>query len=77
MARATLGGRRVGIVRRRRGLYAVVDLRYVPRGIARLAISVRLANGRTVTTRRAYGLWTRAHKRSHRPAAKRRSRAGR
>jgi hypothetical protein len=57
--RATLRGRRVGTVRRRRSLYAVVDLRRVPRGTARLVIRVRLATGRTVTTRRTYRLCTR------------------
>jgi hypothetical protein len=52
--RATLGGKRTRIVRRRRGIYAVADLRGVPNRTTRLVIRVRLANGRTVTTRRTY-----------------------
>ena len=73
--RATLRGRRIPTVRRRGGRYAVVDLRSVPRGTARLVIRVRLAGGRTVTTRRTYRLCTRPHRshpRRHR-SAKRRS----
>jgi hypothetical protein len=53
---ATLAGRRVPIVRRKQGLFAVVDLRYVSRGTKRLAIRLRLANGRTATTRRTYNV---------------------
>jgi len=54
--RATLAGRQVPMVRRKHGLYAVVDLRYVSRGTKRLAIRLRLANGRTATTRRTYNV---------------------
>jgi LVIVD repeat-containing protein len=72
-ARATLAGRPVPIVRRRHGLYAVVDLRYVPRGTKRLAIRLRLANGRTATTRRTYSLCSKPLRRpAPRRTAKRR-----
>jgi hypothetical protein len=53
-ARATLAGRSVPVVRRKRALYAVVDLRGVQRRAARLVIRVRLLGGRRVTTRRVY-----------------------
>jgi hypothetical protein len=68
-ARATLAGRRVPMVRRRHGLYAVVDLRYVSRGSKRLAIRLRLTGGRTATTRRTYRLCS---KPLRRPRPKRR-----
>jgi hypothetical protein len=68
--RATLAGRRVPMVRRRHGLYAVVDLRYVSRGSKRLAIRLRLTGGRTATTRRTYRLCS---KPLRRPRPKRRS----
>jgi hypothetical protein len=69
-ARATLAGRRVPVVRRRHGLYAVVDLRYVSRGSKRLAIRLRLTGGRTATTRRTYRLCS---KPLRRPRPKRRA----
>jgi hypothetical protein len=59
--RATLGGRRVPVVRRRRGLYAVVDLRPLSRRTARLVIRLRLAGGRRTTTSRVYHLCPRRH----------------
>jgi hypothetical protein len=68
-ARATLAGRRVPMVRRRHGLYAVVDLRYLSRGSKRLAIRLRLTGGRTATTRRTYRLCS---KPLRRPRPKRR-----
>jgi hypothetical protein len=52
--RATLAGRRIPVVRRRHGRYAVVDLRYVGRPSLRLAIRVRLVGGRTVRSSRVY-----------------------
>ncbi|MFL5893834.1 MAG: hypothetical protein ACJ76Z_01815, partial [Thermoleophilaceae bacterium] len=52
-ARATLGGKRVRIVRRGHRLYARVDLRGVNRRV-RLVARVRLRSGRLVTTKRAY-----------------------
>jgi hypothetical protein len=58
--RATLAGRRVRVVRRKRGLYAVVDLRRVSRSTARLVIRLRLAGGRRTTTSRVYRLCPRA-----------------
>jgi hypothetical protein len=67
-ARATLAGRRVPMVRRRHGLYAVVDLRYVSRGSRRLAIRLRLTGGRTATTRRTYRLCSKPR---HRPKPRR------
>jgi hypothetical protein len=63
--RATLAGRRVRIVRRRRGLYAVVDLRGARRRAVRLVIRVRLADGRTVRTSRVYHPCTRRHRHRH------------
>ena len=62
-ARATLAGRRVPMVRRRHGLYAVVDLRYLSRGSKRLVIRLRLGGRRTATTRRTYGLCSKPHRR--------------
>ena len=64
--RATLRGKRTRVVRRRGKFYAVADLRRVPRGTTRLVIRVRLANGRTVTTRRTYHLCTSPPRRSPR-----------
>jgi hypothetical protein len=64
--RATLRGKRTRVVRRRGKFYAVADLRRVPRGTTRLVIRVRLANGRTVTTRRTYRLCTSPPRRSPR-----------
>jgi hypothetical protein len=61
--RATLAGRRVPVVRRKHGLYAVVDLRYVSRGMKRLAIRLRLAGRRTATTRRTYSLCSKPNRR--------------
>jgi hypothetical protein len=60
--RATLAGKRVRIVRRRGGLYAVVDLRRVSRRTARLVIRVRLADGRRTTKSRVYRLCPRARR---------------
>jgi LVIVD repeat-containing protein len=68
--RATLAGRHVPVVRRRHGLYAVVDLRYLSRGSKRLAIRLRLTGGRTATTRRTYRLCS---KPLRRPRPKRRA----
>jgi hypothetical protein len=67
-SRATLAGRRIPMVRRKHGLYAVVDLRYVSRGTKRLAIRLRLASGRTATTRRTYRLCSKPR---HRPKPRR------
>ena len=61
-ARATLAGRRVRVLRRKRGLYAVVDLRRVSRSTARLVIRLRLAGGRRTTTSRVYRLCPRARR---------------
>jgi hypothetical protein len=61
-ARATLAGRRVRVVRRKRGLYAVVDLRRVSRSTARLVIRLRLVGGRRTTTSRVYRLCPRARR---------------
>jgi hypothetical protein len=73
-ARATLGGRRTTVVRRRGRLYAVVDLRGMSaRRTLRLLIRVRLAGGRTVTTSRTYRSCTRAQRHARRPAARHRS----
>jgi hypothetical protein len=60
--RATLAGRRVRTVRRRGGLYAVVDLRRVSRRTARLVIRLRLVGGRRTTTSRVYRLCPRARR---------------
>ena len=57
--RATLGGRRVRVIRRGRAVYADVNLRGLPRRAVRLVLRVRLRGGRTVTTRRTYRPCTR------------------
>ena len=65
-ARATLAGRRIPVVRRKHGYYAVVDLRYVSRGTKRLVIRSRLGGRRTATTRRTYRLCSKPHRRPSR-----------
>ena len=52
--RATIAGHRLRVVRRRGGVFAVVNLRGLSRGTLRLVIRVRLAGGRVVTTRKTY-----------------------
>ena len=52
--KATLAGKRVKAVRGRHNAYAVVDLSRLPGRSVRLAIAVRLKNGRLVVTRRSY-----------------------
>jgi hypothetical protein len=71
--RATLAGRRLRVVRRARGYYAVVNLRGAPRRAARLLIRVRLTTGRTVVSSRMYRSCRFIPNRVRRPAANRRS----
>ncbi|MDQ6914184.1 MAG: hypothetical protein M3155_00045 [Actinomycetota bacterium] len=73
--RATLAGRRLRVVRRTHGFYAVVDLRGAPRRAARLLIRVRLVDGRTVVSSRMYRSCTLSRGPSRRHAAKRRAHA--
>jgi hypothetical protein len=51
---ATLGGKRVRVVKRGQSRFAVVNLPRPQGRELRLVARVRLANGRTVTTSRVY-----------------------
>jgi hypothetical protein len=53
-ARATLGGKRLRVVRRGRIVSVVVKMRGLPRQAVRLVVRVRLRGGRTVKTTRVY-----------------------
>jgi hypothetical protein len=54
--RATVGGKRVRVERRRSGAYAVVDLRRTTKSTARLVVRVTRRSGRTVTSVRTLRL---------------------
>jgi hypothetical protein len=71
--RATLAGRRLRVVRRTHGFYAVVNLRGAPRRAARLLIRVRLTTGRTVVSSRMYRSCRFSPSRVRRSAPRRRS----
>jgi hypothetical protein len=70
---ATLAGRRVGVVRRRGALFAVVNLSGLPRSGIPLVIRIRRAGGRVVVTRHVYRSCRRprssSHRHKHRTAA--------
>jgi hypothetical protein len=51
---ATLGGKRVRVVKRGRSRFAIVNLPRPQARTLRLVARIRLADGRTITTRRVY-----------------------
>ena len=67
-ARVTVGGRRVGVRRRRGRLRAIVDLRGMGRRAVRVRITGRTASGRRVSAARRYRTCTRSARRRPRIA---------